>query len=301
MPQVSIVLPTYNRVFFLKEAIASVLQQTYTDFELLIVDDGSTDATEAMVAQIRDERIRYIRLEHSGRISAVRNTGIRNSNGCLIAFLDSDDLWKETKLEQQAALFEDYPETGFSVTDVTTVRGDEVLIPHTFYSPERIVRTHLFPHLAGNRFIVYGSVLMVRKSCFEQTGMYNESLRDGDLLLNMLLAYHFPAAIIYDPLTIRRIHDSNISERLPIEYYGEYLFTFTWLYRQQMISRRRWKQAKSLAHMKMGQIYRARGETKVSAYHFINALRNNLFYPRHVLLLLKTILRTQPAPSAREQ
>lgn len=300
MLQVSIVLPTYNRATLLKDAIYSVLAQTYSKFELLIIDDGSDDNTKEIVETFCDARIYYYQLPHTGRISAVRNSGIRYAKGELIAFLDSDDLWKENKLQEQVVLFEQYPDIGFSVTDVITASHAKVLIPQTFHSSERIVITLLFPLLVNNRFIMYGSVLMARKTCFEKIGIYDERLKDADLLLNMQLAFHFQAAIIYEPLTIRRIHNSNVSELIPLEYYKEYLFTFSWLYQHKMISLKRLKQAKSLAHIKMGQIFKKRGQLKRSIYHYLYALRNNLFYPKHVLLLLKTIFITKPLPANSE-
>ncbi|MCQ2495203.1 MAG: glycosyltransferase [Lachnospiraceae bacterium] len=101
---VSIIIPTFNRGSTIKESIQSVLTQTYTNFELIIVDDGSTDNTREVVLSIDDNRIRYIYQNNSGACAA-RNNGIDNSVGAFIAFHDSDDIWHEDKLEKQMCVF----------------------------------------------------------------------------------------------------------------------------------------------------------------------------------------------------
>ena len=100
-PIVSVVIPTYNRAAFLQRAIQSVLHQTYQHFEILVIDDGSTDETEEVVNRFQDARIRYLKLEENTRGRKARNVGIKESRGQWIAFLDSDDTWLPKKLEHQ--------------------------------------------------------------------------------------------------------------------------------------------------------------------------------------------------------
>lgn len=100
-PLVSVVIPTYNRGYLIERTINSVLSQTYTNFELLIVDDASTDNTEQIISNIHDKRLNYIRLEQNTNGTKPRNIGIQNSKGDFIAFLDSDDEWLPNKLEKQ--------------------------------------------------------------------------------------------------------------------------------------------------------------------------------------------------------
>src|SRR5262249_61710555 len=97
---VSIIMPAYNAGKYIADSIQSVLAQTYSDWELIVVDDGSTDNTATVVQQFvtRDSRIKYF-FQENGRLGKARNTGIKNASGSLIAFLDSDDLWLETQLE----------------------------------------------------------------------------------------------------------------------------------------------------------------------------------------------------------
>ena len=98
---ISIVMPTYNRAYIIDSSIKSVLAQTYSDFELIIVDDGSTDDTEKVIKSFNDKRIRYIKLEKNSGASHARNIGIENAKGEYITFHDSDDTMASTKLEEQ--------------------------------------------------------------------------------------------------------------------------------------------------------------------------------------------------------
>ena len=101
MEKISVIIPTYNRAKELKRSVESVLAQTYDNFELIIVDDGSKDNTQEVIASIPDERIRYIKLEQNRGAAGARNEGVRASKCDLIAFQDSDDIWREEKLERQ--------------------------------------------------------------------------------------------------------------------------------------------------------------------------------------------------------
>lgn len=110
-PAATVIITTYNRRDLIQVAIASVLEQSFTDFELLVVDDGSTDDTAAVVGQIGDPRIRYIHQENAG-LAAARNTGLRLARGEYIAFLDDDDAYLPDKLRVQVAAMRDHPEVG---------------------------------------------------------------------------------------------------------------------------------------------------------------------------------------------
>lgn len=106
MPKFSVIIPTYNRAIVLKEAVRSVLDQTYEDFEIIVSDDGSADNTASMVKEFTDPRLKILTLGHCGVIGAVRNAAIRQANGQLLAFLDSDDIWFKQKLDSVNQAFE---------------------------------------------------------------------------------------------------------------------------------------------------------------------------------------------------
>jgi len=113
----SVVIPTYNRGRVVGDAIESALAQTHRHLEVIVVDDGSTDATRERVWRIRDDRLRYVRREHAG-VSAARNAAIRAANGDLVSFLDSDDLWKRDKLESDIFTLTRYPSAGGVFSDL---------------------------------------------------------------------------------------------------------------------------------------------------------------------------------------
>ncbi len=108
MPKVSIIIPTYNRALMIREAVESVLSQSFKDFEVIVVDDGSTDNTEEVLKPVSN-RIRYIKQGNQGN-AAARNTGIKAASGEIIAFNDSDDLWFPEKLERQVGYLDEHPE-----------------------------------------------------------------------------------------------------------------------------------------------------------------------------------------------
>ena len=109
MPKVSVIIPTYNRAAYVKEAIDSVLGQSYEDYEIIVVDDGSSDDTNAVVKGFGDSRIRYIYQKNKG-ISGARNTGIRNARAQFVALLDSDDIWFPQILELEVPILDQNPD-----------------------------------------------------------------------------------------------------------------------------------------------------------------------------------------------
>ena len=124
-PVVSVVLPTYNRAPLLGRSIRSVLAQSYGDFEVFVIDDGSTDETAGVVADFRDRRIRYVPLPRDTGAAAARNVGIRMSRGKFLAFQDSDDEWLPSKLAKQVSAFERGPAgLGAVYSDMQRVWGD---------------------------------------------------------------------------------------------------------------------------------------------------------------------------------
>ncbi|HVB56403.1 MAG TPA: glycosyltransferase [Candidatus Acidoferrales bacterium] len=123
MIKVSVIIPTFNRGYILAEAIQSVLHQTYLHFELIIIDDGSTDGTAAVVAGFEDARIRFVQHPKNAGVSAAQNTGIAHARGTLIAFFASDDLWKPEKLQLQVRFMDEHPEVGGVFSDLEWISG----------------------------------------------------------------------------------------------------------------------------------------------------------------------------------
>ena len=121
---VSVIIPTFNRGYILAEAITSVLKQTYSNFEVIIVDDGSTDNTVDIARNFRDHRVRLIRHEKNRGVAAARNSGLEAAQGEFISFLDSDDLWQPEKLALETTLLDAHPEMDAVFTDVSKIDGE---------------------------------------------------------------------------------------------------------------------------------------------------------------------------------
>jgi glycosyltransferase involved in cell wall biosynthesis len=136
-PVVSVVIPTYNRAHVIGDAVASVMAQTFRQFELVVVDDGSTDGTAEILASISDPRLRAIRQANAGA-AAARNAGVRAARGTLISFLDSDDLWKPDKLEREVAFLDRHPEVDSVFADLEKYDGT-LFVPSFMRATQRFV------------------------------------------------------------------------------------------------------------------------------------------------------------------
>jgi len=221
--KVSVVMPTYNRAYIIREALESALGQTYRDFELIVVDDGSSDNTREIVASLPQEKIRYIRHERNRGCSAAYNTGIAAATGELVAFLDSDDLWQPDYLTRQVEFLLRHPEVDAVFTD-TEIRGETVI-------PSLIGLMKAFPKLLkANRvvdeFILRGrqmylclleevpikpTALIVKREMFDRAGAFDEAWPSGtdwDLFLRFSRSARF--GYLNRPLVIqRRTSDST--------------------------------------------------------------------------------------------
>jgi len=151
---VSVVIPTHDRGRVVVEAIESALAQTHPPLEVIVVDDGSTDDTAERVGRLRDARVRYLRRPHAG-VSAARNAGIAAATGDLVAFLDSDDLWKPDKVEAEIAALARYPSAGGVFSDLEKVDG-------ATFVPSFMRRTRVFSRLLAERAYRDGLLLSAR-------------------------------------------------------------------------------------------------------------------------------------------
>jgi glycosyltransferase involved in cell wall biosynthesis len=207
MSHVSVIIPTYNRAAMVKEAIASVLAQSYADRELIVVDDGSTDETEAAIAAFLPQ-LTYAHQEHQG-VSAARNRGAAMAGGEYLAFLDSDDLWLKDKLWRQIRFMKSHPEALICYTDEIWIRRGVRVNPmkkHRKYSGM------IFPYCLPLCIISPSSALFTR-GLFEEAGRFDESFavcEDYDLWLR--IAARHPVYLVDEPLIVKRGgHDDQLS------------------------------------------------------------------------------------------
>jgi glycosyltransferase involved in cell wall biosynthesis len=287
---VSVIMPTYNRAELIGESISSVLQQSYTNLELIVIDDGSDDATESLVGAIPDARIRYFKLSHSGYVGRARNFGIKQSTGDLIAFIDSDDIWEKNKLQKQVTLLTENKEAGFIVSDVVLFEGDNV-VRQSVYGKKGVEIVDMFPLLKKNILGIYPSTFLFKKKCLEKTGLLNEDIRSSDFNFNIRMAYHFNALIIYEPLVRRRIHISNRHSQFPVQNYKDYVSTFEFLFKNKMIEKKYLDHARSNACYKIAEIYREKGEKNAARKSYIDALKYKPFFPACYRRILSSFIK----------
>lgn len=211
MPKVSVVIPTHNRANLLGRAVRSVLGQTFSDFEVLVADDASSEETGAMLRAIGDPRIRHLRHDRNRGVSAARNTGLTNATGELIAFLDDDDEWLPEKLRIQVSRFE---ELGESVGLVYS--GYYELHGHTNPVPIEILPTQrgrLFESLLRHGAFSHASAILVRARCFDTVGLFDESIRYGedfDMWLRLAREYEFEFVPV--SLVRREVHADGLTQ-----------------------------------------------------------------------------------------
>lgn len=208
-PGVSIIMTTWNRAACIVETIGSIRSQTYANWELIIEDDGSTDDTEALIGQIKDDRIRFYK---NGRIAIggkIKNAGLQKARGEFIAFIDSDDLWAPEKLEKQLGALQQYPGAGFCLTGgFNFIKAGEP-VNYFYKKKEGLTVDHVFVNYFRSEVAGFTQALLLRKTCLPVTGLFKEvkSFSDIDFIVN--LSFHFKAVILYEPLVYRRLHDSN--------------------------------------------------------------------------------------------
>ena len=214
-PLVSVIIPTYNRALTLQATIQSVLRQTYKEFEIIVIDDGSMDDTEQIINNFNDKKIIYIRQDHKGA-SFARNKGIGNAKGEYIAFLDSDDIWLSTKIEKQLAVFKNskfnpgvvYCGIGYIDESSEEIREEKL----------SAYKGNIFLYLLGARRNVVlgaGSTVLVKRECFKECGLLDENLPYRiDLELLIRISRKFTFDYVSQPLAKIRIHNKRMSSNI---------------------------------------------------------------------------------------
>jgi glycosyltransferase involved in cell wall biosynthesis len=214
-PRVSVVVPTYNRGWIVNEAIDSVLNQTFQQYELIVVDDGSTDDTKAILGEYGN-RIRVIHQANRG-VSAARNRGIRAAKEPLIAFLDSDDVWLSDKLSVQVAFFDRHPDALVCQTEEIWIRNGVRVNPGKRHRK----RSGKIFEASLALCLVSPSAVMLRKDLFETIGLFDESLpacEDYDLWLR--ISVNHPIHLIDQPLIVKRGgHEDQLSRSWGLDRY----------------------------------------------------------------------------------
>jgi glycosyltransferase involved in cell wall biosynthesis len=194
MPQISVIIPAYNAERTIIETIQSVQQQTFQDFEIIVINDGSKDKTVELVQSIQDESVQIFSYENGG-LPVARNRGISHATSEFIAFLDADDLWTADKLQLQLTALQQNPKAGVAYSWTCFMDVDEQGKPLSFLpSPRYSFAGNVYEKLLVSDFIHSGSNTLIRREAIESTGEFDPTLKsceDWDYWLRLAAHWHF--------------------------------------------------------------------------------------------------------------
>ena len=286
MAKISVVIPTYNRSELLNNSIKSVLSQTFGDFELIVIDDCSTDNTPSVLGSFLDERLKVIRNNRNMGISAVRNIGVTSSQGKYIAFLDDDDEWQPDKLEKQMNIMENGPVSLGCVYSGSLIIGADG--GEAVRSSVPIHRNRVLKELLLENFITTSTVL-IKKSCFDKAGLFDEEIPYGeDYDMWIRIAEDFDYDFAPEPLTKYCIHQTSMTRNYATVIKGI----------ERILSKHRKlfarnKRACSNHMLVLGVSYCYTGKTGNGIKTFMRAIKAYPFDPRLYYNLALALLGTE--------
>jgi glycosyltransferase involved in cell wall biosynthesis len=275
---VSVISITYNRANFIGETIQSVLDQTYGDFEYIIVDDGSEDDTEAIINGLKDSRIKYFKLEKTGYLSKLRNFGLKKATGKYIAFIDSDDIWEKDKLKTQVEILIKYPDLGFCFCDVLIFNNNKIIKEKIYkgHKAGTINKGNMFHDYINSKLPIYSSsTIIFRKECYDYLGELDERMRSGDHNFICRLLYSYKGCVIYSPLTKIRRHNSNHSDIVGNLPFDEYIISLERFYEQKIISKKTYIRMVSNNHYQSGILFSRSNNFSDARKKFLKSFKIN--------------------------
>jgi glycosyltransferase involved in cell wall biosynthesis len=254
-PAVSVIVPTFNRLEYLRPAVESIFNQTYSDWELLIADDGSAEATREYLRKLSHlPKVRVIWMSHTGIPAAVRNAALREAGGKYVTFLDSDDLWESRKLEAQLAVMQTHSHCQWSYTAFTNVDEFGVAVPTEIHRRWVPCAGEIFERMLRGEVSLRTPCVLATRRLLIEVGGFDESILSGeDYDLWYRLALRSDIAVINEPLVKIRSHGKNHSANWSSAYVGQdhtltKLQRLVDLPRRDMLRRERARNALRLAH-----------------------------------------------------
>ena len=215
MPQFSVILPTYNRARMARTALSTVLAQTFTDWECLVVDDGSTDETSSAISSLSDPRVRVLKNDKNRGMNASRNRAIAEARGRFITFLDSDDLWLPERLARFHARAAETPDACFLFSNAYVWRYGRII--GLLFSRERDIPEGAVPgHYAiGESRLPYVTTnIAIDAEAFRRWGDFRTDMKTLDTeLFARFLSKGLPVAALKEPLSVRRLHGAQLTDR----------------------------------------------------------------------------------------
>lgn len=326
MDIVSVILPTYNRANYIKDAIESVLDQTYRNIELLIIDDGSTDNTQAVIeSYLKDNRIRYIKQKNSGAAVA-RNKGLELSKGKYVAFIDSDDMWEKNKLEIQLAVMDALPDVAIVCSDFSSidakgyVEKSHIKTYFSVFNDYNLSYEEVFCNMLtqgikglqdtekvywGNVYntMIFGNLILTsttlfRKEAFDKVGFFDityETLEDYDLFLR--LAQKCPIAFVDKPLIRYRYNENQLSGNA---FFGRLCSNLIAIFQKNIVNikdeeflnknKNKIKRHFGMIQSWQAYFYFSYGNMSLAARHYWQSINNNPWIYSSYIYLLFSLL-----------
>jgi glycosyltransferase involved in cell wall biosynthesis len=213
MPTISVVIPAYNAERTILDTVASVQQQTFSDFEIIVINDGSTDRTLELVQGIQDERVKIFSYENGG-LPVARNRGISRAKGEFIAFIDADDMWTSDKLELQLVLLQQHPEAGVAYSWSRFMNKQGEL---SYVVDDRYIEGNVYEKLLLNNFLNNGSSLLVRREAIESAGEFDPTLKsceDWDFYLRLAAKWSF--VLVPKPQILYRQSSTAMTSKIDV-------------------------------------------------------------------------------------
>ncbi len=295
-PKVSVIIPYYNGQKFINEAVNSILKQTYKDFEIIVVDDGSEIKAKNVIKSLHgDSRIKIIEYKQNKGIPSARNTGIRHSKGKYIAFLDQDDIWLPNKLEQQIGIL-DKPSSKvdmvFGKISLGNYNNHSKQYPQKDRLPlniNKLSSKDIIKALFLDNFIPIVTVV-IRKKCIEKIGVLDENLTRGsdDYEFCFRIAAKCRIHFLDNVLVIRRIHETNFSntERFFID--NLYILNKILLQYPFLINLKR--KRLSVLYYRVGRYYQQKGDFPKAKNNLWESVKNSPLNIKNFIAFLISLL-----------
>jgi len=288
MPKVSVIIPTHNRAEFLRSAIASVLNQTFQDFEIVIIDDASKDHTQEVIANFNDARIKVIHNQISKGAAGARNIALINTSCEYIAFLDDDDEWLPEKLKIQTCLLDNSPpEVGgiYTYSFIKEKASGRVLSIWNYeikeFSKENVITT---------------SSVLLRRECFEKCGLFDENMPTGsDYDMWIRISEKFSFDIIKDALVNYYIHENRLSIN-----YGKKIRGLEILFEKHDNLFKKDLKEYGRMYLSLGVFYCYKGELQKGRRAFSKSIRMNPFEIRSYFNFLLSLLGAEKFKKLKE-
>jgi len=289
--KVSIIMPVYNREKYLAEAINSVLEQTYNDIELIIIDDGSSDASLDIAndyANKHPNKVRVLSQKNAGA-SAARNNGIDNAKGDLVAFLDSDDFYEKTKIQEQVALYHKHPDASFIYCDYYIVNNRNEITKHVESNESMTGNIYNKLWLASSE--IWGGTMMVSKVKMIEAGGFNIDLAGSENVdLRLKLSLLGPVYYVAKPLCRYRRHDSNITLESNLMDDCIIKLINTHLGDNGQLNLPLWKKVMSIYNFKQGMRCFSKGDYKLATGLFLKSIKFNPMQTKSYVQILRCLL-----------